>query len=351
MKKLAMIGCGCIGSYHLEHFLKYEDIELSAFCDIIPERAESFAKKAGGKAYTCFKQMYDEIKPDMVFICVPPAEHGEIEFEAIDRGIHLFVEKPVALDMNLAQEIRDRAKEAGIITAVGFQCRYSSITEVAREFTGKNEIVHISCNRIGGIPEAPWWKKRALSGGQIAEQTIHQLDLIRYVYGEPKTVLTMGTTGYVKNVAGYETEDLTSTVIKFQGGALGVISTGCYATEAGAAHNSLSLGSKDSRAEIYLLSKLELYGANNLDKSDKPDNSGLVIKGDGAMTSDAGFTTYKEEVNAGDLCDRTFIDAVIRGDGSKILSPYEDAVRSLAFALACNKSLDTGLPVEVELNL
>ena len=51
MKKLAQIGCGGIGGYHLEHFLKFDDVELVGFCDIIPERAEGFAKKAGkGKA-------------------------------------------------------------------------------------------------------------------------------------------------------------------------------------------------------------------------------------------------------------------------------------------------------------
>ena len=52
MKKLAIIGCGGIGSYHLEHFLDYTDVELAGFCDLIPERAESFAEKAGrGRAF------------------------------------------------------------------------------------------------------------------------------------------------------------------------------------------------------------------------------------------------------------------------------------------------------------
>lgn len=81
MKKLAIIGCGGIGSYHLSHFLDFNDIELAGFCDLIPERAEDFVVKAGsGKVFTNYKEMYDEIKPDMVFICVPPTEHGAIEF-------------------------------------------------------------------------------------------------------------------------------------------------------------------------------------------------------------------------------------------------------------------------------
>ena len=67
MKKLAIIGCGGIGSYHLSHFVKYDDIELAGFCDLILERAEKFVEIAkSGKAYTDFTKMYDEVKPDMV---------------------------------------------------------------------------------------------------------------------------------------------------------------------------------------------------------------------------------------------------------------------------------------------
>ena len=60
MKKLALIGCGGIGSYHLSHFVQFKDIELAGFCDLIIERAENFVKKAGsGKAFTDFVEMYD----------------------------------------------------------------------------------------------------------------------------------------------------------------------------------------------------------------------------------------------------------------------------------------------------
>ncbi|MFR5072337.1 MAG: Gfo/Idh/MocA family protein [Bianqueaceae bacterium] len=128
MKKLAIIGCGGIGRYHLDHFLQFRDIELAGFCDIILERAEAFAKAAGsGQGFTDYKEMYDAVQPDMVFICIPPYAHGDIEFETIRRRIPFFVEKPVALSLDLAHEIRQRIQEAGLITASGFQCRYSNV--------------------------------------------------------------------------------------------------------------------------------------------------------------------------------------------------------------------------------
>ncbi len=169
MKKLALIGCGGIGEYHLSHFLGFTDIvELAGFCDIIPERAEKFQKEAdSGKAFTDYKVMLDEIKPDMVFVCVPPYCHGEIEFDLIERGIHFFVEKPLALELDLARKIRDAAEAKGIITASGFQCRYSNLVEPNKKFCEENEIVFVDASRIGGMPEVHWWREKALSGGQI----------------------------------------------------------------------------------------------------------------------------------------------------------------------------------------
>jgi myo-inositol 2-dehydrogenase/D-chiro-inositol 1-dehydrogenase len=352
MKKLAMIGCGEIGSYHLGHFLDFKDIELAGFCDLIRERAESFAVKAGsGKAFTKYMEMYDEIKPDMVFICVPPTEHGKIEFETIKQGIPFFVEKPVALCLELAKQISDEVKKSGLITASGFQCRYSNLVEPNIKFIKENEVINIDCVRIGGVPGASWWKKRSTSGGQIVEQTIHQFDIIRYVFGEPDTVFTMGTKGFVNNIEGYDTEDLSTTIVRFKNGALATISTGCYATGGSAADSKITFGARDARAELHILEKLDLFGVKDDIATAADDKSaGFVIKGDGDLgVSGNNIQTFYQEGDAGILCDRTFIDAVLTGDGSKIRSPYEDAVRTLTFTLACNQSMDTGLQVKINI--
>ena len=78
-------------------------------------------------------------------------------------------------------------------------------------------------------------------------------------------------------------------------------------------------------------------------------NDGFIVKGDGALTAAGGALEYRETHDAGVLCDRTFIEAVISGDGSKIRSSYRDAFKSVAFTIACNKSMETGMPVKVEL--
>lgn len=346
-KKLCMIGCGGIGSYHLGHFLQFDDIELAGFCDLIPERAESFVRQAGsGRVFTDYREMYDAIQPDVVFICIPPTCHGEIEFETIRRRIPFFVEKPVALDLELARRIRDEVKAAGLITGSGFQCRYSNLNPPAQKFLAENRTVFIDCTRMGGVPGAPWWKKRATSGGQIVEQTIHQFDIIRYLYGEPELVYTLGAKGFVTEVPDYDTEDLSVTAVRFKNGALAVLSTGCYAQSGACYDSKIVFSTRTARMELKILDSVKIYGLQPAEKS--ADGKGFVIAGDGGFASEnGGEIVFRQEGDAGVPCDRTFLDAVISGDPSKIRSPYEDAVRTLSFVLSCNQSMDTGMPVVV----
>ena len=346
MKKLAMIGCGGIGSYHLGHFVEYTDVELAGFCDLIPERAEEFVKRAGsGKAYTDWRVMYDEVKPDMVFICVPPYAHGEIEFETIRRRIPFFVEKPLGLDLDLVYKIRDEVEKAGLITACGFQCRYSNIVPATQEFVKNNEVLYVGCARMGGMPGVEWWRDKNRSGGQIVEQTIHQYDMIRYIMGEPEQVFTMGARGFMKDIDGYDTDDLSATVIRFKSGALGTVATGCYATGGQCYDSTITFSARDARLNHYIIGKVEVFG----EKLAEPEENGLVFKGDGTVSAEGGEArVIKDDGTAGVICDRTFVDAVLTGDGSKIRSPYADAVKTMEFTLACNRSMDAAALENIE---
>ncbi len=347
MLKVALIGCGGIGEYHLSHMEHYTDImELVGVCDIIPERADDFSNKTNGKAkaYTDFKVMLDEQKPDAVFVCVPPYCHGEIENALIDRNIDFFVEKPLALDMELIKDINKKIEEKGLITAAGFQCRYDSLGPDLKKFFHDNDIPFIDCTRFGGIPQTPWWKDKSLSGGMIVECAIHQLDYIRYVFGEPETVFTMGTTGFIKE-EGYKTDDLSTTLIRFENGTLATFSTGNYTTGGNAYDSKIIFSSYNKRMEYKLRDQYELF-----DEQEVTEGVGKhLIKTDGGTTSSSKEgILVKNEGDYGLICDRTFLEAVISRDPSKIRSPYSDAMKSVALALACNISIETGKSVNVK---
>ena len=84
-------------------------------------------------------------------------------------------------------------------------------------------------------------------------------------------------------------------------------------------------------------------------EADRPAESSGIIAGDGTQRksdNEVGVTVESRE-DFGLACDRTFLDAVFTGDPSRIRSPYADAYKSVAFAMACNESMETGLPVKV----
>ena len=118
------------------------------------------------------------------------------------------------------------------------------------------------------------------------------------------------------------------------------MTTGCYATGAECADNKLTFGAVDARADYYMFDKVAIYG----EAEDEPEEgaNAEVVKGDGRMVSKGTAKIYKPETDCGMLCDHTFIEAVQTGDPSKIKSPYEDAVKSVLFTLACNESIETG---------
>ncbi|GHU37632.1 hypothetical protein FACS1894105_10110 [Clostridia bacterium] len=354
MKKLALIGCGGIGGYHRGHFDHYKDVEFAATCDLHLDRAEKYAKDSGKnaagndvKAYQCYKKMLDEVKPDMVFIGIPPYRHGEVEFELIERGIHFFVEKPVALDVGLGIEIRDKAARADLITAVGFQCRYDNINDTALDFLKAHPIVTAQGSRIGSIPEVDWWRRQDLSGGQLTEQTVHNVDIMRYLLGDIVTVYSTANRGFIKTseCPGYDTDDYTTTIFTFSSGITATMLSGCYAT--GPAFESKTVFSaRDARLDYYLIDCVKLFG---VDAVAPTESAAGIVKGDGMQFRKEGENsiTVKTNVDVGTVCDRTFVDAVLTGDNSKIRSPYSDGLKTVAACLASNESIKTGLPVKV----
>jgi predicted dehydrogenase len=288
--------------------------------------------------------MYDAVKPDMVFICVPPYCHGEIEMETIARGIHMFVEKPVALDMALAESIRDAAAAKGVITASGFQCRYSNLVPATQAFVNNNEIIYVGCERMGGLPDVHWWRVKDLSGGQAVEQTVHQFDMIRYIMGEVVEVSSFAARGFIKDIPGYDTDDVSVNALRFASGALGCVSTGCYALTGAAYDSKITFSAKDARLDHYIIERVRIYG----NRENQPETGGLIFSGDGAMRfGGSAVQELPDDGNAGRLCDRTFVDAVLTGDASKIRSPYADAVKTLALTLACNRSMAERKPVRL----
>jgi len=321
MKKtrVAFVGTGGRSWTHIERLKDFEDVELVGFMDVIPERAADKQARAGqGKAYESYLEMLDDSRPDVLYVCVPPAEHGFIEREAIARGIHLFVEKPMALSMELAEELHRLAQEKNLVTCVGFQDRYLDLVAQARQWMEGRKVGLVDGAWVGNVPGVPWYPQYATCGGQLLEQNIHIFDMLRYLFGEPATVYCAGGRGIVEGIEGYDLHDYSSAVITMENGVVATLFSGCYREGAPGFPCGMNIFCSDCNIRYFLRDRVTFESRTE------------------------NITYWKRAADWQTTMNRTFIDAVRSGDTSAIRSPYEDALKTLALCLACNESIETG---------
>lgn len=329
MKKIAIVGCGSRGLYHLNNLKTMSDVDVVAFCDLVSERAEDLAEHAGGgDVFTDFSQMCDDAEPDAVFICTPPYCHGEIELEAIRRGIHFFVEPPLALSLDIAEKIRAEAEARGIITSVGFVERYCAHSYEAARFCAEQDVISIDCVDVGSVGEEFWRRDAELSGGRIMESTIRHLDVLRFIFGEPDEVFAYSARGFVGGITNYDTDDAVSALVRFKNGTLATVTSGAFAT---------SDTSRDSHIT---------FRSGRMSATLRPGD-GIEIVGETDVADETESCTA--ECDCGMDCDRAFIEAIIENDESRVSSDYADGVKTLAFADAIRRSVNEGRAVKVKL--
>ena len=218
--RVALLGCGGIAARHAGAISALGDrAELVACVGQDMDRTKTFAAEHGGRPFIDLDRMIDAEAPDLVIATLPPyARHGEIEHVA-SRRVHLLVEKPIALDLDAANRMVAAVETAGVLAAIGFMYRFGTAIQRWREVDTGPVGLYVGsyyCNAL----HAHWWRKRALSGGQILEQAIHQIDLIRHLVGEPATVYARYANLFHGDVDGYDVEDVSAIIFGYDDGRI-----------------------------------------------------------------------------------------------------------------------------------
>lgn len=320
--RIAFIGTGGIARSHAQGLVKRNDITFVGAYDVVIERAGSFAKEYGGTPYANIGEMLDHAAPDAAWVCLPPFAHGEAEAALLQRRIPFLVEKPISNSLDTARRILDQIESTSTLAAAGYMNRYHRSVNRARELLAGDPPVLLHGAWIGGTPGVPWWRVKAQSGGQIVEQTTHTFDLARYLAGEPESVFAQGARGYVRDMPGYDVEDASSVVVKFASGAVGNLMSCCAIRAGGGVH-------------------LTVAATQHLISFTGWEHSAVIVK---SRIEEERITG---ESNIFELEDGAFVEAVRTGDASLVRSPYADAIKTLAFCLAANRSLETGELVSV----
>lgn len=227
--RIGMIGCGSFAQRLAQTLQQLDGVEMVAFCNRTVAKAEAFAAEYGGGSGSVFghhREMFAAVPLDAVVITLPPFAHSDEVEMAAARGVHVFIEKPIALSSADGWRMVAAAEAAGITTQVGFMYRFGAAVEALKTLIDDGSAGPVGlmaaryfCNSL----HTSWWRDREKSGGQLVEQVIHMVDLMRYLVGDPITAYSRQANMFHQETPGYTVEDVSATVYGFPTGAVGVI--------------------------------------------------------------------------------------------------------------------------------
>ena len=344
--RYALIGCGRISTNHIKAALNNQ-LEIVAVCDIEPSHMEEVLAKHGLEQdtsiarYTDYKKMLEESKPELVSIATESGSHARIALDAIDLGIPVIIEKPMAMSMADAEEIIRRSKEKGVKVSACHQNRFNVAVqkmrralEAGRFGTLSHGSIHVRWNRNKAYyDQAPWRGTWAEDGGTLMNQCIHGIDLLRWTFGD-EVEEVYGTTRQVQHPY-LEAEDVGMAVVKFKNGAIATI------------EGTVNVYPKNLEETLYIFGekgtvKIGGTSTNNIDVWDFADETDQDAENKGLK--EATSNVYG---NGHTSLFRDVIEA-IRDDRD----PYVDAVagrNALEMVLAIYKSRKEGRPVKLPL--
>ena len=317
--RIGFIGCGGNANGHMRRLSDLEGVRIVGTCDVQAERARSAAESYNAQPYTNHNLMLERDDLDGIYLSLPVFAHGTPELDVIARGLPFLVEKPVAVNMEIARQVEEAANAAGIITCVGYQLRYLGSTQLARQMLSEktvNIVIGKYWSGSGRGDPNSWQRQMSKSGGQILEQATHTIDMMRYLVGEVEEVYAISANRALKQI---DCPDNNCVTMKFVDGAVGSLTTSWSYDPGDWSHANV--------LDILYENQLIHWGVGGLD-----------VREDGAVVT---------KTAPGPSIDEVFVDAIRNRDASKILSPYSDAVRSLAISLAAIQSSESGEPVSI----
>ena len=240
--KMGLIGCGWYGMVDVKSAFKVGGVEVIALCDIDSEHlknsADEVEKLQGSRPRTfkSYQELLDTPGLEAVIIATPPHWHALMFIAALEKGLDIYCEKPLAYDINEGLAMVAAAKKSGRIVQIGFQRRKSKAIQQARQYiqegnTGKIvqavAQIHYTANILDTTPQQPpasldwdawcgpapklpycpqighfaWRLEKEYGHGHLVDWGIHLIDATRWILGEtmPRSVQAAGGIYYFKN--------------------------------------------------------------------------------------------------------------------------------------------------------
>jgi myo-inositol 2-dehydrogenase / D-chiro-inositol 1-dehydrogenase len=317
--RAGIIGGGWIARVHVPAIDAAAGVELVAAADIDFDRANAIAQPRGAHAYARWEEMLERERLDVLWVCTPPLHHRDPAVAALAAGIHVYLEKPIARTMEDAEAIVRAAQAGPGICVVGYQWHASELLDEVREALAGQTVGMLLGRNYGPVAGRPWFMDQAQGGGQILERGSHHVDLQRAIAGEIESVqVAVGKVNLAAPREESSIDDAISLLFHFESGALGSVH---------------SVWSRDGQPELYATDLLASEATIRLELG--PDAYRMQgVSRERTLSAQFGEPMVRS-------IDR-FLEVARSGDASRIFCTPQDAIRTLAVALACERSLASG---------
>lgn len=215
LPRIGVIGLGSMGRNHVRIYHEMTGVRLAAVADIDELTACTVAARFNAVPYTNYETMLDAENLDIVSIAVPTELHGQIAARVIDNGVHLLIEKPLALNVREAEQIVRLAEERGVRLAVGHVERFNSVVIAMKQKLDEGvlgSVFQIIIRRAGPFPE------RIKDTGVILDLAIHDADLMHYLIGSEVERVSSESAQFIHE----RHEDTAVSLISYANGVIGV---------------------------------------------------------------------------------------------------------------------------------
>ncbi|MFY0758903.1 Gfo/Idh/MocA family oxidoreductase [Metabacillus dongyingensis] len=331
MKHVLVIGAGTMGSVHASAYAKMEGVKLAGIVDIREQIGKELALSVSTNYYKTIDEAMNSVPViDIIDVCLPTYLHKEFVMQAADLGKHVICEKPLARTKEDAQEMIAYCNEKGVKLFVGHVLRFFQEYKKSKEIVDSNEIgkpVMVRTKRGGVFPEAwnDWYADFQKSGGLVLDMVIHDIDFLRWCFGEVERV-------YGKSVLGrsFNRIDYALLTLRFESGVIAHVE-GTWAHQ-GFSSSIEIVGDKgiieyDSSKEQSIYSQIR-----------QKENSGGVTIPSSPLKEDPYFQELAH-----------FLDC-IENDLEPLVSA-EDAYKALEISLAGLESIKSSKVVEIKSSL
>jgi len=348
--RIGIVGCGGIARTHLRNYLEMPDAHVVALADPVPGLASNLAREFGLDRVALFEDYRELLDADLdaISVCTPNVQHRPVTVDALSRGRHVLVEKPMATSLADGLAMVEAARRERLILSVGFQSRYDRNLLLAKRVIdsgvlGELYYVEMGGGRRRGLPgKESFFHRSYAGGGVVLDIGCYSIDVAMNLLGNPKPISLLASTAdpFIRARAAeagwpVEVEDLGVALVRFEDGLTMVfkISWAMHAASLGACLFLGSEGGLEMRVSGGLGDDTVQGLTHFHDEAGVPVATELPVQRPGAV---GAFRQKLED----------FVAAVREGGPAPI--PGEECLRSIAILEAVYRSADMGREVVID---